>query len=80
MASRVGVDVITTSQRPSAQGNDSWTSCHDIVHHDVQVELLRPVWVWPLRWLMVRRELEGDAGCGVVLGDHDPFIGAVSNR
>ena len=72
MASRVGVDVFTTCQWPSAQGNGLWIGRRDVVHHDVQVELLRAVRVGPPWWLMVRRELEGNAGCGVVGGDHDP--------
>lgn len=72
----VGVDVLT-GQPPRAQRQHLRRGGPDVLDHDVEVELLRPLRVRPPRRLVVWRQLKGDSRGGVVLGDHYPVLTAV---
>ena len=52
----------------------------EVVDHDVEVDLLRPVRVQPLRWLVIRGQLEGHARGRVVPRDHYEVRRLVGDR
>jgi hypothetical protein len=57
---------VCAPQAPGTQGQDARLGGFEVIDHDIEVHLLRPVRVWPLGRLEVRRELESDARGGVV--------------
>jgi hypothetical protein len=67
------------SQRTSSELEDSWPSYGDVVDHDVEVKLLRPLGIRPPRGLVVRGELEGDSRTHIVGGNHDPVVTVIGD-
>lgn len=57
-----------------------WFGGVEVVDHDVDVELLRPRRVRPLRRDVVRSKLEGEPRCHVVIEDDDPVIRTIGDR
>jgi hypothetical protein len=78
MACRVGVDA-GAAEPGRAEGQDAGTGRGHVLHHHVQVHLLRPGRVGPGRRLVIGRELEGQAGRGVVGRHHDEVVAAVGD-
>ena len=74
---RVGVDAGTV-ELGRAEGRPGTGRGH-VLHHHVQVHLLRPGRVGPGRRLVIGRELEGQAGRGVVGRHHDKVVAAVGD-
>jgi hypothetical protein len=81
VAGDVGVDVSTSfaAQATGAQCEHALAGALDVVHHDVEVELLRLGGVRPPRRSMVRRQLKRQAGGRVVLGDDHPVTALVGD-
>jgi hypothetical protein len=72
---RVGVDAEVAAlagQPPGAQRQGLRLGLLDVGHPDVEVELLRPLGVGPVRGLEVGRLLERDPVAGA--GDHHPAV------
>ena len=80
VAGWVGVHVVAMRQAPSSQRQDTGLGGDEIVHHDVEVELLRPGRVGPSRRLVTGCELESEPRRRVVFGNHHPVIGLVGHR
>lgn len=78
MASWIGKDVAGELARSEIQ--NSGPSVGDVVDHDVELELLRPVWIGPLSGPLVRGKLKRDSGGPIVAGYHDPVAAVVGNR
>jgi hypothetical protein len=72
--------MVAAGQWPGTQFDDSRYGGSKIVHHDVEMELLRSLGVRPVRRLMVGGELERHAGGMVVPSDDNPVCGLIRNR
>lgn len=74
----VGVDVFAVELR-CADRKDALAGGGHILHHDVEVKLLRDGGVRPGGPAVLGRELERKAGRGIVGGNDDPVVAAVGN-
>jgi hypothetical protein len=78
MPGRVGEHL--SCQPTSSELENAWASVRDVVDHDVEVKLLRPLGIRPPRRLVIRGTLECDSGTHIVGGNHDPVVSVVGNR
>lgn len=82
MTGRVGVYarlIVFTPESLCTEIDDQPAGRVHIVNHHVEVHLLWPGSVAPLRRLVVGRELKGKTRGGSVLGNHYPVIAAVGD-
>jgi hypothetical protein len=76
MTGGVGIDIAAIQWRGAERQHARSSRLH-VVHHDVEVNLLRHRRVRPGGRAVVRRELEGQARGAVVDGDDDPVAAGV---
>lgn len=72
MTSRVGKHSVV--ELAATEREDQWNRCVDVLHHDVEVQLLRDVVGGPGRALMVWCELERQSRAMVIGGHDDPVV------
>jgi hypothetical protein len=80
VTSRIGKTEITTWKPVRAQLEDLSGRFDLVIHHHVEVTLLRPLGIWPPRSLMLRCQLERDPRCGVALRYYEPVVTPVGHR
>jgi hypothetical protein len=78
MPSGIGKDVAV--ELACSEIKNSGSGIGDIVNHDVEMELLGPLRIWPLRGPVVEGKLKSDSGGPIVGGYHDPAVTVVGNR
>jgi hypothetical protein len=78
MPSGVGKDVAV--ELACSEIKYSGSGIGDIVNHDVEMELLGPLRIRPLRGPVVEGKLKRDSGGPIVGGYHDPAVTVVGNR
>jgi hypothetical protein len=79
MACRVGEDV-RPGELGCTQREHRRDRRVDVLDHDVEVDLLRYATVRPGRSFVIRGELEGKPGGGVVGCDYDPVVAVIGDR
>lgn len=78
MPGRVGKDVAV--EVACTELKNSGSGIGDIVNHDVEMELLGPLGIWPLRGPVVEGKLKRDSGGLIVGGYHDPIVTVEGKR